>query len=186
MRRIALVLALCLGSAPAFAADPVPAPDPTPTPIVIPASERASDADIDRLFEAMDTQSMMDGMVRQMFSAQQAMIVESFGKDLSAEDRKRVDDMFVKAKAITLEHLSWAAMEPIMHKLYAQVYSKQEVDAMIGFYSTPEGVSILKKMPQATVLTLQAMQPIARDVMADVKAMVDEELAATKSKRPRP
>jgi uncharacterized protein len=180
MRRIVLALALALAApfAPAFADEPALA--------VVTADARASDADIDRLLKVMDMQSMMDGMLKQMTDAQQAMVEEAVGKDLSDADRARMHELMQKTEAITLRHMSWSALEPVMRKVYAEVFSKREVDAMTAFYSTPEGTSILKKLPQAMTLSMQEIQPIVRDTMTEVKAMIDEEVAAPKSKRPRP
>ena len=177
MRRIAfaLVLAASCASTPTFAADAAPAP------IVAPAA--ASDADIDRLFQALDMKSTMDEMMRQMVTAQQAMVEDAFGKEMSEADRTHMHDLMGKTNAIMLRRMSWTALEPVMRKVYSQVFSKREVDAMIAFYSTPEGVSMLKKMPQAMTLSMQEMQPIVRDAMAEVKAMVDEEITAAKSKK---
>ena len=180
MRRIVLALVLAAPFAPAFADEPAPAP------AVVPAPDRASDADIDRLLKVMDMQSVFDGMLKQMSTEQQAMAEEAFGKDMSEAERARMHDVMEKTNAITLRHMSWSALEPVMRKVYAQVFSKREVDAMIDFYSTPEGTSMLKKMPQAMALSMQEIQPIVRDVMAEMKTMIDEETAAPKSKRPRP
>ncbi|GAA5002761.1 hypothetical protein GCM10025793_08030 [Lysobacter lycopersici] len=152
----------------------------------VPAPAPASDADIDRLLKAMDMQSMMDDMLKQTTTAQQVMVEEAFGKDASDADRERMHDILEKTNAITLRHMSWTALEPVMRKVYTQVFSKREVEAMIAFYSTPEGASMLKKMPQAMTLSMQEIQPIVRDTMAEVKAMIDAETSAPKSKRPRP
>lgn len=179
MRRI--VLALVLAVAAPFASVPVFAADAPPAPA--PVSTQASDADVGRLLEVMGMQSMMDDMLKQMSASQEAMVVDAFGKDLSDAERGRMQDVLAKANALTLKHLSWAALEPIMRKVYAQVFSKQEVDAMVAFYSSPEGSSILKKAPQAMALSMQEMQPLVRDTMAEVKAMVDEEIAADKPRK---
>ena len=180
MRRIFLALALAasFASTPALAADPAPA--------VVPATEQASDADIDRLLEVMDAKSMMDGMLRQVVASQQAMVEEAFGNDLPDAERARMQDVMSKTNAITLKHMSWTALEPVLRKVYAQVFDKHEVGAMIAFYSSPEGASILKKSPQVLAATMQEIQPIAREAMVEVKAMIDQEIAAPKSKRPRP
>lgn len=173
MRRIVLALALAasFASVPAFAADAAP------------ASAQASEADVDRLLKVMDLQSMMDGMLKQMSASQEAMVADAFGKDLSDAERGRMQDVLAKTNALTLKHLSWTALEPIMRRVYARVFSKQEVDAMIAFYSSPEGSSILKKSPQAMALSMQEMQPLIRDTMTEIKAMVDEEIAAGKSNK---
>ena len=75
MRRFVLALVLAMPLAPVFAQ----AADTAST--AIPAPAPASDADIDRLLKAMDMQSMMDDMLKQTTTAQQAMVEEAFGKD---------------------------------------------------------------------------------------------------------
>jgi len=171
MRRIALALVLAMPFAPVFAQ----AADTASTTISTPA--QASDADIDRLLQVIDAQSMMEGIMKQVFASQQAMVQEAFGKDLPDADRARMQDVLTKTNAITMKHMSWGALEPVMRKVYSQVFDKQEVDAMIAFYSTPEGASILKKSPQVLAVTMREIQPIARDAMLEVKAMIDAEVA---------
>ena len=58
--------------------------------------------------------------------------------------------------------------------------SKAEVDAMIAFYGSVEGASILRKAPQAMSLTMQEMQPLMQGLMEDIKADIDKEATARK------
>ena len=70
MRLLGLAFALALSTAfatPAFAADPAPAPQ-----------QQASAADIDRLLEVMDMETMMAGMMAQMSNVQAQMVDEAF------------------------------------------------------------------------------------------------------------
>ena len=184
---LASAFALSFATAPAFATDPVPGVSPAVAPalVPVPAEARASDADIDRLLQVTDMPSMLSGMVKQMTEAQHAMVAEAFGKDIPEAQRAHMQQVLAKSDAIVQKHLSWQTLEPVFRKVYTQVFSKQEVDAMIAFYSSAEGASILKKSPQALALSIREMQPIARETMTEVKAMVDEELAAPKSRRPR-
>lgn len=165
MRRIALAAALCIANAaaPAFAADPAPAP----------ATAQASVESIDRLLEVMDMENMMSGMMAQMSGAQQAMVADAFGQDLSDEDKARMRETLKETDAIIQKAMAWPVLEPIVRKVYAQVFTAAEVDAMIAFYNSPEGASILKKSPQAAGLTMQEMQPVMTAAMQEVKAALD-------------
>ena len=49
---------------------------------------------------------------------------------------------------------------------------------MVAFYGSAEGQSILKKSPQAMALTMQEMQPVMQDMMADLKQDLDKEMAS--------
>lgn len=171
MRRLGLVLALALSTAfamPAIAADPVPAP------------QQASAADIDRLLEVMDMQAMMAGIMDQMSDVQGQMLDEAFGKDLSDDDRERMKSVTARTNALVKKRMSWPAIEPVIRKVYLQLFSKAEVDAMVAFYGSPEGASILRKAPQAMSLTMQEMQPLMQGLMEDIKADIDKEAKARK------
>ena len=172
MRLLGLVLALILSTAsatPAFAADPAPAPQ-----------QQASAADIDRLLEVMDMETMMAGMMAQMSTVQAQMVDEAFGKELSEADRKRMQSVTARTQALVEKSMSWTAIEPIIRKVYLQLFSKPEVDAMIAFYGSAEGASILRKSPQAMTLTMQEMQPLMMRLMEDIKVDIDKEAKARK------
>ena len=171
MRRLGLALALALSTTfamPAFAADPVP------------AQQQASAADIDRLLQVMDMQKMMSGIMEQMSTVQGQMVDEAFGKDLSDADRERMRSVTARSQAMVEKRMSWPAIEPIIRKVYLQLFSKPEVDAMIAFYGSPEGSSILRKAPQAMTLTMQEMQPLMEGLMEDIKADIDSEAKSRK------
>ena len=172
MRLLGLVLALILSTAsatPAFAADPAPAPQ-----------QQASAADIDRLLEVMDMETMMAGMMAQMSTVQAQMVDEAFGKELSEADRKRMQSVTARTQALVEKSMSWTAIEPIIRKVYLQLFSKAEVDAMIAFYGSAEGASILRKSPQVMTLTMQEMQPLMMRLMEDIKVDIDKEAKARK------
>ena len=172
MRALGLALALTLSTAfasPVFAADPAPAPQ-----------QQASAADIERLLEVMDMETMMAGMMAQMSTMQAQMVDEAFGEELSDADRKRMQSVTARTQALVEKSMAWPAIEPIIRKVYLQLFSKAEVDAMIAFYGSAEGASILRKSPQAMTLTMQEMQPLMMRLMEDIKFDIDNELKARK------
>lgn len=171
MRRLSLALAL----ATAFAATPANAAEPQQT-----ATQQASSADIARLLEVMDMRSMMDSMLKQMSEVQEATITQAFGSDLSDKDRAEMSDFMRRTNAKVHARLSWDRLEPLFSRVYTQLFSRREVDAMIAFYGSAEGQSILKKSPQAMALAMQEMQPLMQEMMADLKTDLDKQLANRK------
>lgn len=81
------------------------------------------------------------------------------------------------SSTIIQKHLSWEALEPVVRKVYMQVFSKREVQAMTAFYASPEGASILKKSPQAMGLTMQEIQPAMQAAMQEVKTAIEQKAA---------
>lgn len=173
MRRLSLALALALATA--FAATPASAAEPQQT-----ATQQASSADIARLLEVMDMRSMMDSMLKQMSEVQEATITQAFGSDLSDKDRAEMSDFMRRTNAKVHARLSWDRLEPLFSRVYTQLFSRREVDAMIAFYGSAEGQSILKKSPQAMALAMQEMQPLMQEMMADLKTDLDKQLANRK------
>ncbi len=169
---------LTLAAALAFTCTPAIADNPAVRAET--ASTQATTADIDRLLQVTDMQTMMAGMMQQISDSQRTMVVDSFGSDMSDADRTRMQGVLDKTNAIVQQELSWQALEPLVRKVYAQVFSKDEVAAMIAFYSSPEGTSILKKSPQAMAMTMQEMQPLMMDTMARVKAVIDKGVSPAK------
>ena len=167
---LALAAVLAFSCTPALAANAAPTTATTP----------ASSADIDRLLQVMDMQTMMAGMMKQMAEAQRALVVDAFDKDASDEQRTRMQAVLDKTNAIVQQELSWTALEPVIRKVYGEVFSKEEVTAMTAFYSSPEGASILKKSPQAMARTMQEMQPLMTATMEKVKAAINEKAEPSK------
>ena len=126
----------------------------------------------------MDMKTMMAGMMQQMGAAQEKMLADAFGGDLTEEKRKQMQVAMATSNAVIQKHLSWDALEPIVRKVYTQVFSAREVQAMTAFYTSPEGASILKKSPQAMALTMQEIQPVMLAAMQEVKAAIEQQAAA--------
>jgi len=168
MRRIGLSLALLFAFSPAALAQTAAQP---------PAAESASAADVDRLLQAMDMKTMMAGMMQQMQGAQEKMLADAFGADLDEAKRARMQEAMATSSTIIQKHLSWEALEPVVRKVYMQVFSKREVQAMTAFYASPEGASILKKSPQAMGLTMQEIQPAMQAAMQEVKTAIEQKAA---------
>ncbi|TLX22507.1 DUF2059 domain-containing protein [Thermomonas fusca] len=171
MRRIGLSLVLLFAFSPVALAQTATQP---------PAAESASAADVDRLLQAMDMKTMMAGMMQQMQGAQEKMLTDAFGADLDEAKRARMQEAMATSSTIIQKHLSWEALEPVVRKVYMQVFSKREVQAMTAFYASPEGASILKKSPQAMGLTMQEIQPAMQAAMQEVKTAIEQQAAAAK------
>ncbi len=174
MRRSIVCLALLLATTPSFAGEPAAATATVTT-------ESASTADVDRLLRVMDMKTMMTGMMQQMSAAQNKMVVDTFGKDLSDAERAKMQNLLAKNNAIVQKHMAWNVLEPVIRKVYGAVFSKAEVQAMTAFYASPEGASILKKSPQAMALTMQEIQPIIAAAMAEIKASIEAEAKPAKT-----
>lgn len=79
--------------------------------------------------------------------------------------------------------MSWEKLKPAFVKIYAETYSEAEMKAMIAFYESPEGRSILDKTPIVAAKSMQVTQGVMAGLMPKIMAQAeaDAELAARKA-----
>ena len=61
------------------------------------------------------------------------------------------------------ESMKWKELEPKYIEIYSAAFSEKEIKAIIAFYKTTEGQSMLKKMPE---ITLKSVDLYKKDLVA--------------------
>jgi len=118
-----------------------------------------SQAQIDELLEVTRVRESIASMLPQIQASQQQMIQQMLaGRELSADERKTLDATMAASMTTVAKILSWDELQPMYRDLYAKTFEDSEVQAMIDFYSSPAGQSMVKKMPQLMQNAMQAMQ----------------------------
>lgn len=135
-----------------------------------------SQAQIDRLLQVMEMQNTMDGIFVQMESATRDMGTSMLGPEASAEDRARLDRILAEQNRFMREALAWDQLAPIYHRIYTELFSAEEVQAMIDFYTSQHGHSIMQKMPQVMGLAIREMQPIMQALLQETRQTMEQEL----------
>lgn len=141
-----------------------------------------SDAQVDKLMQTMNYERMKREIVQQMNGSAQGMAEAMAGNKLSPAQRQSLQRSMDKIMARADQLLAWENVAPIYRKVYRDTFQANEVQAMIDFYGTPEGRSILEKMPKAMGQTMQEMQPlmkkmfeqIQQDLQKDIRQITDE------------
>ena len=153
---IAAALACCaFFAASAHAAPPTDAPP--------------SDAQIDALMETMDMRRTLDAMGE---SLGQQML----GEDATPEQLASLRAVMAKQQASTRQLMSWDTLGPIYRKVYARLFTAEEVEAMTTFYGSDTGRGILRKMPQAMQISMEEMQPLMQSMIAQMQKSIESEL----------
>ena len=152
--------ALLLAAAGAFAAPAALAAEPT-------------DAQVDRLIETMDMKATLDGLFAQMETLGMQMGEQLLGDDATPEQRGAVRLAMEKQNAYTRRILSWDNLGPIYRKVYRKLFTAEEIDAMIAFYGSETGRSILRKTPQTVEMAMQEMQPMLHSLVEDMKREIE-------------
>ncbi|MGO1003328.1 DUF2059 domain-containing protein [Lysobacter sp. CA196] len=156
------LLSTALCAAPAFAARP-------------------SDAQIDQLMQSMNYERMKGEMLKQMREPAEMMAMAEAGDGLDDKQREALARSLARQMSMVEEMLDWKAVAPIYRKVYGETFDAAEVQALIDFYGSPAGRSIMEKMPLAMGRTMQELQPLMktmfermqRELRNEVKDIVD-------------
>lgn len=163
MKRLLLTAALACAVAFASAASPAQAAPPT-------------DAQIDRLMDTMEMRRTLDEMFGQIDAMSESMGMQMLGEDASPQQRESLKRIVSQQQQAMRKAMDWDAMAPIYRRIYARLFTAEEVDAMIAFYGSDTGRGIMRKMPQAMQLSMEEMQPIMMRMMGEMKQSMETEI----------
>lgn len=116
-------------------------------------AQTPSDASIDTLFKVTDVEATLKASLADADEMAKNMLVnmlQDMGTELNEAQQKVVGDGVDKMMIVWTDMFGWDALKPSMVKVYKELYTQEEVDAMIEFYQTPVGRSIISKQAQAT------------------------------------
>ena len=152
-----LALALTLAAAPAFAAPPTP-------------------AQVERLLQVMDAQKMADQIIPAMMQQTRQSLEQYFPADADPADRARADHLVAGQEASLREMLAWKNLQPIYTRVYTDTLSAEEVTAMTRFYESPEGRSVMQKLPLIMQRSMVEMQPLLQSSMQKMMQTLEAEV----------
>ena len=133
------------------------------TPVL--ADEASKRARIEEMLSITNAESMTNQMLEQV----RGMAFQNSGPtDASAKQlQNRIFDLLK-------QELAWAKMKPEYVKLYDELFTEEELDAIVAFYRSPAGQAMTKKMPQLVQRSMQLSQRRMNDVMPKVKQLLEE------------
>jgi hypothetical protein len=133
----------------------------------------ASADDIRKLFDVMQIRNQMRTVMQQV--SQQ---MRSLERDQVRTQQPNVTDQdFAKFDAISdevMKNLSVEGLLDDMIPVYQKHLNKSDVNAMVGFYSTPTGQKILREMPAMTTEGMQAMQPHLKQMIEEANSQIEK------------
>ena len=133
----------------------------------------ASREDIRRLFDVMHIRDQMKQVMDQVLQQMKSMNHEQIKK----HDPQVTDEEIAKLDAMSDQYLKDIPIDGMLDDMvpvYQKHLTKADVDAMVGFYSSPTGQKILTEMPAMTAEGLQAMQPRMRKMMEEASEKMEK------------
>ena len=92
--------------------------------------------------------------------------------DVTPEKRQQAEKFFGKVMEVSM-----GAAKDMMTKvdgIYASVYTEAELKAMLTFFKSPEGQSMIAKQPQVMQQMMPLIQQMQRDLMPKLQQMAME------------
>ena len=142
----------------------------------------ASREDIRKLFDVMHIRDQMQLVMDQVLKQMKSMNHEQIKKHdpgVTDEEIARLDamsDQFLKDVPID-------GMLDDMVPVYQKHLTKADVDAMVGFCSSPTGQKILTEMPAMTAEGMQAIQPRMRKMIDEMSEKMEKRAKEEKEKQ---
>lgn len=124
-----------------------------------------SDASLKRLFEVQK----MDALLDQSFQSMESIVlsdpnVQKFLKDAPEDKRPQLEAVLKKYATRSIAEINTPQVRAQLRKATLDgmktVYTQEEVNALIGFYSTAVGQSIMDKTPRYLEATVKPMMDI--------------------------
>jgi uncharacterized protein len=135
-----------------------------------------TDAQIDALMDTMDMRRTLDEMFVQIDAMGESMGRQMLGDDATPEQLESLQNIMTQQRTSTRKLMSWETLGPIYRRVYARLFTAEEVEAMTVFYGSQTGRGILRKMPQAMQLSMQEMQPLMQSMFAEMQKSIESEL----------
>lgn len=137
-------------------------------PLKLSAAQNTEQALVQELLQIMDVDSTLDAVYVQMDSMMTNMSKEL---EVSESERAIFDEYYQSINDLMKEEMSWKKLEPTIVTIYSEQFTEAEVEAMIDFYKTEHGKSILKKMPTVTTESMVMTQSLMQQVIPKVQKL---------------
>jgi hypothetical protein len=170
MKRIPL-LALCLTLVPLLRSqDTATVPDPASVDLA------------HQVIKAMHADKMFDQMSMQI-QQMAAQSINMNSTNMTPQQKEVAAKMSSQIMALSMD--SAKGLMGKMDVIYAEVYSKAELEAMKSFFESPEGASMIQKQPQVMQKLMPFVQDMQRDLGPKIQKITEDAKAQMQPAAPK-
>jgi hypothetical protein len=135
--------------------------------LLISAQDKTARPDIDELLTLTRVQKMSEGAIEQMKNMMAGVAKQTnVSPDVAQKTKGMQDKMF----ALIESELSWDKMKVEYTRVYAEVFTPEEVKGLIAFYKTPAGQAFLDKQPLLMQKTMEMTPKIQEMIKQENQA----------------
>jgi hypothetical protein len=178
---MALTSCMVVAQAPASPAAQSPANNfgIQPAAPTVPVDQQPSREQLVRLFQVMRIHQQLDTMLKmipamakqQMQAQARELATQMPDKKITPERQAQMDKLMDRIMAKAVNILSFDEMMDDMVGLYQRYLTRQDVEAMTGFYESPAGQHLLDAQP---AIMQQYMPMVMKRVTERSKALTDD------------
>jgi len=147
----------------------------------IPEAQRASREDVERFFTAMRLRKNMEmvfqAMREQMKGMSQKMASDKLSK-LTPEEQKKFQEAMQGSLDDIMDAMRLDELISDMIPVYQKYLTKEDLDEIVAFYSSPVGQRLLDKSPAMTAegmkISMERMEKMMPEIMAKMEKRMDE------------
>lgn len=141
-------------------------------------------SDAEKVMTAMNFDVMMEKMLAQSKKSQMRMIEPMMAQlTKSDSDKKAALELQARMMDELLAALKPAELKEDMARIYSEMFSKEELNALAAFYSTPIGQKLNDRQPEVQARLNEAIMPRMMAVMPRIKKIAQDFAAEQRTKR---
>ena len=135
------------------------------------ADDASKKAITEELLQVMQAERMMKDINDQM-----RMLSEQLNPPINAPAAQSATFKKFKKRLFDIveETVSWQAFKSDIISLYIETYTEDELQAMLTFYKSPIGRSVIEKMPKVTQQSMLIAQKRIPEMQKKLKALLEE------------
>ncbi len=134
-------------------------------------------AEAEAVFEAMQFDEMLDAIIDQQKQATLDMMRQMMEREAGGQP---IDEELLGIQQQTIvdvyDAVDWDATKRDIINIYAETFSRDELNGMATFYSTPAGQAMIEKQPEIQKRTMETMMPRIMEIMPQVQEKTQQRM----------
>lgn len=128
------------------------------------------------------SQQIMSNIMKQASAIPQQL----FHGEVPPESKAKFDAFEQQLQQTTEAQIGWKVLEPEYVDLYAKAYTEPELDAILAFYKSPAGQTMLAKSPELSAQSMQLVQTKMTTLQPQLQKLAQDFVQSTKPAATQP
>jgi hypothetical protein len=150
------------------------------------ADEASKRAKVQEMLTLLHTERVSQQIEGGIMKQASAMPQQLFGGPVPPESKAKFDTFEHQLQQATEAQIGWKVLEPEYADLYAKTYTEPELDAILTFYKSPAGQSMLAKSAELNSQSVQLVQARMAVLQPQLQKLAQDFVQSTKPAATQP